>query len=185
MTFKKLLLDESLFDDESSLNSPYEEDNVTSFVNYDDDFSEFDHSEDHTPKDDMVGPKSGSDTGITDIVITAINDEWEAIRSYNSLIETLKHELPNNPDYKAFIDILNEINSEENKHVGQLQELLQKLSPNAVYIDKGREEGRSQFNFSNGQLQVTSWEQHPREQSQTNFNEFDETCTLTDVDDNM
>ena len=36
--------------------------------------------------------------------------------------------------------MLEEINTEENKHVGQLQELLKSISPNAEAISDGEEE---------------------------------------------
>lgn len=179
MKFKKLSLDESLFGDELSWTSRPDHPEVSVLSSYDDDFVATE-----LPTQDMQGPKSGSDAGVTDLLITAMNDEWEAIRSYNSLIETLKYEAANNPDYESFIAILNEINSEENKHVGQLQEILQRLSPNAQYIDQGRREGRSQFNFMNGLLQVQSWE--PKQQTATPQPvSGDDMCTITDIDDDM
>ena len=142
MKFRKLSLDESLFDDSFDTDRSL----------YDDEFVGTD-----LPDEILEGPKSGSDAGVTDLLISAINDEWKTISTYNSIIETLKYESANNPNYSAFVSILNDINAEENKHVGQLQEILNKLSPNSMYIDAGREEGRSQFNFTNGQLQVQSW----------------------------
>ena len=166
MKFSKLFLDESLFDSTS--------------MKYDDDFSETE-----LPPESLQGPTSGSDSGVTDLVITAINDEWEAIRTYNSIIETLKYEAPNNDDYVRFIQILNDINAEENKHVGQLQEILQRLSPNAKFIDKGRDEGRSQFNFANGLLQVQAWEPKQTTATVTPDVSGEDAGTLTDIDDDM
>ncbi len=183
MKFKKLSLDESLFEDNLNwVPAPHNPDVlVLGTSDYDDDFVATE-----LPKEDMKGPESGSDAGITDLLISAINDEWNTIRSYNSLVETLKYESSNNPEYSAFIDILNEINAEENKHVGQLQEILAKLSPNAQYIDKGREEGRSQFNFRNGQLQVESWQKTTSAQTAPAHGlSGDDICTLTDVDDDI
>ena len=187
MKFKKLSLDESLFDTELDWLCAADQSNDTVLQDYDDDFIDGDYSDEHIPQEAMRGPDSGSDAGVTDILITAINDEWETIRSYNSLIETLKYESTNNPEYKAFIEILNEINSEENKHIGQLQEMLEKLSPNAQFIDKGREEGRSQFNFANGQLQVECWGPKTSVVDQKNStpNAVEDVCTLSDVDDDM
>lgn len=179
MKFKKLSLDEALFEDDSASVHILTHPESSVWTTYDDEFVSTE-----LPKEDMQGPQSGSDTGITDLLITAINDEWEAIRAYNSIVETLKYESVNNPEYRSFINILNEINSEENKHVGQLQEILQRLSPNAQYIDKGRQEGRSQFNFTNGQLQIQSW---GTEQQSAPSQQFlgDEACTVVDVDDDM
>lgn len=170
MKFKKLSLDESLFDDTV--------DGLTSLATYDDEFVGTDLSA-HV----LEGPESGSDSGINDLLISAINDEWKTISAYNSIIETLKYESQNNPEYSAFIAILNDINAEENKHVGQLQEILAKLSPNAQYIDQGRAEGRSQFKFTNGQLQVQSWDSQPSASATAPCG--DDMCTITDVDDDM
>lgn len=181
MKFKKLSLGESLFDDSLTDMPVGFVPSSNELTSYDDEFVDSD-----LPDSSMEGPKQGSDSGVTDLIITAINDEWEAIRAYNSVIQTLKYEASNNPDYESFVAILNEINSEENKHVGQLQEILQKLSPNARYIDKGREEGRSQFNFVNGQLQVQSWQQAPTNgNTQTNGIGGDDMCSIIDVDDEM
>jgi len=182
MKFKKLSLDESLFEDNLNWVPAPHDPNVLVIgaSDYDDEFVAAE-----LPEEDMQGPESGSDAGVTDLLISAINDEWSTIRSYNSLIETLKYESANNPDYAAFIQILNEINAEENKHVGQLQEILAKLSPNAQYIDRGREEGRSQFHFTNGQLQVESWQTTKAPQVATDTVSGDDVCTLTDVDDDI
>lgn len=169
MKFKKLSLDESLFDDSI--------DGLTSLSTYDDEFVGTD-----LPTHVLSGPKSGSDAGISDLLISAINDEWKTISTYNSIIETLKYESQRNPEYMSFVTVLNDINAEENKHVGQLQEILAKLSPNTQYIDQGREEGRSQFKFTNGQLQVQSWDSQP---SANVASCGDDMCTITDVDDDM
>lgn len=174
MKFKKLSLDESLFDDSAeelmSLSIPQSI--------YDDEFVGTD-----LPSSVLEGPKSGSDAGVTDLLISAINDEWKTVSAYNSIIETLRYESSNNPDYARFIDVINDINAEENKHIGQLQEILQKLSPNAEYIDQGREEGRNQFNFRNGQLQVQSWNADNNSAAASVCGE--DMCTITDVDDEM
>ena len=170
MKFRKLSLDESLFDNQGDM---FFDDT------YDDEFVDTD-----SPTRALSGPESGSDYGITDLFISAINDEWKTISAYNSIIETLKYESNNNPEYVAFISILNDINAEEHKHIGQLQEVLEKLSPNVSYIDNGREEGRTQFNFTNGQLQVQSWGT-TRTSTSSEASCVDDMCTITDIDDEM
>ena len=200
MKFKKLSLDESLLDDfdgstifntEEKIDwAPAEDifgkgtDNTTpSAIGYDDDFSAPEYMpdmEDHLEAPE--GPKEGSDTGVADLIISAIHDEWTAIQRYNSIIATLRSEAVNNPQYEGFITVFEEINNEENKHVGQLQEMLKQISPNANSIEDGQEEGAAQLNFANGKLQVQTWDAPAN-----NFtpNSIDSTCTIGDVDDEM
>lgn len=193
MKFKKLSLDESLFDDEIDPKmdwAPAEDifgkgtDNEIPVVSgYDDDFSAPDYMPD---MDDHLeapsGPAEGSDTGVADMIISAIHDEWEAIQRYNSMIATLREEAINNAEYESFISVFEEINNEENKHVGQLQEMLKRISPNAKSIDDGEAEGASQLQFANGKLQVQTWDA-PTNNSTPNS--IDSTCTIGDVDDEM
>lgn len=180
MKFKKLDLDESLFDvpqvSSQSLTAPFG-------LSYDDDFS----APDYMPNMEGVtnGPQEGSDTGIADLLIDAINDEWNTIRKYNSLVATLRVELANNSSYSSFITIIEDITAEENKHVGQLQEALRVISPNAQLIEKGREEGRSQFNFANGQLQVQAWDTSSPQSVVSDVCTGNEPCSLLNVDDEM
>ena len=195
MKFNKITLDESLFDDtlleaESTIDWEPAENilekgttNLVTTFSYDDDFSAPEYMpdmEDHI--DAPEGPKSGSDTGVADILISSIEDELETIRKYNSLVATLRVESANNPQYNTFIDVINEINNEENKHVGQLQELLKVISPNAESIDQGQLEGEAQLKFTNGLLQVQSWDTPA---SSSNINQIEDMCTLSDVDDEM
>lgn len=183
MKFQKVSLDESLFDENLDWADMPENTNtkVLTLTDYDDEFVGSD-----LPEDILEGPASGSDSGIADMLITATKSEWETIQSYNSMIETLKYEASNNPEYNTFITILKDIVAEENKHVGQIQEVLSKISPNAQCIDMGRIEGKSQFNFANGQLQVQAWE--PKVQNQVNALDTvcgEDACTLTNIDDDM
>lgn len=182
MKFTKLSLDESLFGDELNwVSCPQNSDiQVLGKNDYDDEFVGTD-----LPEDIMEGPESGSDTGVTDVILDAIHDELEAISTYNSIIETLKFESLNNSEYTTFIPIIQDIVAEENKHVGQLQEILTRLSPNAKMIDVGREEGKQQFKFTDGLLQVQSWNTTPTSNDTNTVNDFNDQCTLTDIDDDM
>lgn len=153
---------------------------------YDDDFSTEDFVVDSQITNVPEGPQMGSDTGVADMLLDAINDEIETIRKYNSMIATLRVELINNPVYDSFINVLNDINEEENVHVGQLQEMLKQISPNASSIQRGIEEGSEQLHFKEGKLQVQSWDSVPSSQSEkTTPNEIDTMCMLNDVDDEM
>ena len=195
MKFKKLLLDESLFDDEFDAKidwGPAEgnfgsgTDNTIPFVtDYDDEFVDPEGVpsgiEDHV--DAPVGPKEGSDTGVADILISSINDEWETIKKYNSLVSTLKAEAVNNQNYNSFVKVIEEINNEENKHVGQLQELLKQISPNVESIKEGEAEGKAQLQFANGRLPVHSW--GDSNNTTTPTNDIPDICVIDDVDDDM
>lgn len=73
-----------------------------------------------TPKPDKQeevpeGPEIGVDTTIADMLITAINDEWKTIQYYNTLISALDQ-----ASQADMIEVINDINNEEHKHVGQL-----------------------------------------------------------------
>lgn len=85
-----------------------------------------------------------SSNGVADLLINAINDEWEAISTYNSLISTLV----DLGGYDKMIDVINDIAKEENKHVGQLQECLKEVSANTEEIEDGAEEGKEQLEGS-------------------------------------
>lgn len=78
------------------------------------------------------GPATGAETGIANQLIEMINGEWNTIADYNNLIAMLTQY-----GFEEFIPVIEDINNEENLHVGQLQALLQKISPNAGSIQQG------------------------------------------------
>ena len=86
------------------------------------------------------GPEEGVETTIADMLITAINDEWKTIQYYNSLISALKQ-----AGQEEMIPVIEDINNEEHKHVGQLQECLKQISPNTMSIADGETEGSQQI----------------------------------------
>lgn len=176
-----LKLDESLFDDDFESGLPLED---ASVYEVDDDFS--DYASEHSVENTLPGPAEGPDTGIASELIALINDEWEAIQGYNNAIAALRDLSDENPFYQSAIKVLEEISAEENVHVGQLQEVLQQISPNAAEIKKGNQEARSQMGLVGGLLPVQSWEQPAKSEvtnnSKTNMEDM---CTLCDVDDEM
>ena len=91
--------------------------------------------EEETPS----GPATGAETGIANQIIEMINGEWNTIADYNNLITMLTQY-----GFEEFIPVIEDINNEENLHVGQLQALLQKISPNAVSIQQGEFEASSE-----------------------------------------
>lgn len=92
----------------------------------------------------LEGPKAGPESGLASLINEALQDELKTIQMYNDTALTARAE--------GFDDIasqIDEINTEENKHVGQLQELLKTISPNAEAIDAGElEAGDSLVNIS-------------------------------------
>lgn len=174
MKVRKLTLDESLFEELETVHNEIVDEN--------------DLSDSEDIEDIPSGPEAGSDTGIADLLISAINDEWTAIRGYNSIVATLNHETINNPIYRSFIDVINDIINEENKHVGQLQEILKQISPNVNSIKDGEVEGREQLDLTGGVLKVRSWDEERSSnvvQNNTTPNQIDTSCTICDVDDEM
>ena len=177
----KLNLDEALFDDE--LDSFLTKDVPVNDSDFDDDFSEY--IDEHSVEDVLPGPAEGADTGVAGELIALINDEWEAIQGYNNTIASLRASSEENPFYEEAIKVLEEISAEENVHVGQLQELLKHVSPNAAEIQKGTQEAKSQLGLVGGRLMVQSWEDTSKNNTAKNANDVDETCTLCDIDDEM
>ena len=83
----------------------------------------------------LKGPELGPESGLTSLLIEAINGEWETINMYNTLAINAREE-----GYEDIAAIIDELNTEENKHVGQLQEALKLLSPNTNAIEQGQDE---------------------------------------------
>lgn len=180
----KLNLNEDLFDDEMSTSADLPE----VLFDLDDEFVDY---EEHDLDNVLPGPSEGSDTGVAAELIALINDEWEAIQGYNNAIATLRANSKNNLFYLDAVKVLEEISAEENAHVGQLQEVLKQVSPNAAEIQKGTKEAKSQLGLVGGILPVESWESvrstsaKSVNDNEANVNSIDETCTLCDIDDEM
>ena len=84
--------------------------------------------------------------GIASLLNADIIDEFEAIDLYNSHIITIKDLMSREKDeeviesYKKIVEILTDIVSEENIHVGQLQGALSLVSSHALFIKDGEKE---------------------------------------------
>lgn len=83
-------------------------------------------------------PEVGVATGVSNLLIDLINDEWEAIQGYNNF-------LVNCDEYPEMAVVIQDIANEENNHVGMLQELLSKISPNAETIKEGEKEAEEEL----------------------------------------
>ena len=99
-------------------------------------------------KDVRPSPESGAATGIAGMLIDAINDEWETINRYNSMISTIRGMLEDIDniegitagDLQDTAEIIEDINNEENNHVGMLQSALALYSENVETIKDGEKE---------------------------------------------
>jgi rubrerythrin len=85
-------------------------------------------------------PEPGPEAGIASIVNKLIIDEWEAIQGYNDAIVAAETE-----GYSDIANVLRDIANEENLHVGQLEQVMQQLSPNAESINQGEVEAEGQL----------------------------------------
>lgn len=197
MKVQKIRLDESIFNEYDFDSQDTESYDTYSLDDFDDDFGEIDYDKIAKMSEVPEGPKPGATTGIADSIIRLINDEWEAIRGYNEFIEMIKANMAvdTTDAFAKMIPVIQDIVNEENRHVGQLQEVLKLISPNASYIGDGATESHKQFNFVGGKLPVQMMEQvrfernyTPTNQHQTENttpNAIDENCSILDVDDEM
>ena len=109
------------------------------------------HEDDWDDEDDYYGeslredleqetPQTGEDTGLANMLIHAINGEWETISEYNDILTLIKTNNKND-----MIPVIEDILSEENKHVGQLQKILETISGNVADISEGEQEASEQI----------------------------------------
>ena len=69
-------------------------------------------------------------------LITLINGEWDTIKDYNNLVNSLLE--TNDSKYVEFIPVIEGIIKDEHNHIGNLHNVLDRLNPNS---DKDMEEG--------------------------------------------
>ncbi len=130
---------EALFDDEDFTFEPAGTEIGLEVSDVDDEYGDFDidkfgnHDEGH--EDTLSAPETGPASGISSVINALIIDEWEAIENYNSAIISAR-----DCGYDDIVEVLTGIQNEENKHVGELQECLKKLTPSAEKITDGAEE---------------------------------------------
>ena len=93
------------------------------------------------PDDDVLNaPDEGPSYGMAETINSLIRDEWEAIDGYNSAIVMAR-----NFGEEDVAESLTHIQNEENKHVGELQELLKRFTPSADKIEDGTKEAKSEL----------------------------------------
>lgn len=78
----------------------------------------------------LTGPNEGAEYGIASSVNLAIQKELETINEYDSLALNARAE-----GYDSVAEVIDHISSEEYEHVGELQQVLKSLAPNANAMD--------------------------------------------------
>lgn len=96
------------------------------------------------PVEAEQSPSTPTDSGIATMINALIQDEWQAIDGYTSAIRTLQ----DTNAHPEMIKTLEDIMSEENVHVGQLQLLMGIVAPTTSNINKGEGEGLEQVEQS-------------------------------------
>ena len=124
---------------------------------------EVEDSDEHSIKNVPEMPTTDCKMVVANILNPLIKDELEAIDGYNSAVATFRGMLEDETtdksiDYKGIIAVISEITNEENLHIGQLEKLLETVSPNAKSIDDGKEEAAEQ-------LEETSEEEVKKEET--------------------
>lgn len=104
-------------------------------------------------------PENPEDMYIANNLNKLITGEYDTINQYNDFLLTVQSMVTRPegmseedfkpqicPDLEASIEaVIKDILVEENKHIGQLQEILKKVSPNAENIEAGTEEAKEQM----------------------------------------
>lgn len=108
-------------------------------------FCDRDKSVNESFEDEHLGtaestPEPGPEAGIASLINKLIVDEWEAIQGYNDAIVAAETE-----GYSDIAQVLRDIANEENLHVGQLEQCMKTISPNAESIDQGEVEAEGQL----------------------------------------
>ena len=85
--------------------------------------------------------ETGAAVGVASVLNGLIIDEYEAIEGYNTAIVNAEAE-----GYGDMVKVLTDIQAEENIHVGQLQELMKMVDPNASKAAEGEQEAAEQMN---------------------------------------
>lgn len=109
---------------------------------HEDDWDEDDDDYYESLKEDLEQetPQTANDTGLANMLIHAINGEWETISEYNDILTVIR-----NNNQVDMIPVIEDILSEENKHVGQLQKILETISGNVADISEGEQEASEQM----------------------------------------
>lgn len=78
---------------------------------------------------------------VADMMISAINAKYDHIRDLNSIVTTLEE-----CGRSEYVDIIKEMLEAEHRMIGQLQEIVKEVSPEAVEVEVGKEEVEDSLN---------------------------------------
>lgn len=81
------------------------------------------------------------DIGMANLLIDAINGEWDTIKLYNDIVANAKEF-----NYEDVSKVMSDIVDEETRHVGEIQQLLETISPNVASIEAGSDEADNLMN---------------------------------------
>ena len=97
-------------------------------------------TEDELTIDDIESERVATpeEQGVATLITNSIADTWQKINDYNSMIATISSSGIINAE--EIITIIKEIVDEENKTIGKLMSILQKVSPSTDNVDVGKEE---------------------------------------------
>lgn len=90
--------------------------------------------------EEETAPQTPLDNGLAAIINKLIVGEWDTIDQYNTAIQFVREN-----GREEFIPALEDIVREENVHIGQLQAILEPVSPNVSAIATGGAEGKEQL----------------------------------------
>lgn len=105
-------------------------------------------------------PEGPSDMYVANALNDLTKSEYETINAYNDFLLAIQNMttrpegMPEEEEFKPSFcpelaeqvnEVIKDILAEENKHIGQLQELLKKVSPNAENIEAGADEAKEQI----------------------------------------
>lgn len=78
---------------------------------------------------------------VADMMISAINAKYDHIRDLNSIVTTLEE-----CGRSEYVDIIKEMLEDEHRMIGQLQEIVKEVSPEANEVEVGKEEVEDSLN---------------------------------------
>lgn len=97
-------------------------------------------TEDELTIDDIEseGVATPEEQGVATLITNSIADTWQKINDYNSMIATISSSGIINAE--EIITVIKDVVDEENKTIGKLMSILQKVSPSTDNVEVGKEE---------------------------------------------
>lgn len=130
---------------------------------------EVEDSDEHSVENVPDMPQTDCKMAVANLLNPLIKDELEAIDGYNSAVATFRSMMEDETtdksiDYKGIIAVISEITNEENLHIGQLEKLLETVSPNAKSIDDGKDEAAEQLEETSDKKEEADVEEKTEEE---------------------